>query len=59
MELINGRTQYTVKSVIPGQVVPGNIRKQTEQARMNRPVSRNSPLPLQQFLLSGSCFEFL
>jgi hypothetical protein len=36
---------------IPGLVVLGSIRKQAEQARENKPVSKIAPWPLQQLLL--------
>jgi hypothetical protein len=44
---------------IPGRVVLDYMRKQTEQATRNKAVSQILPWPLLQFLLSGSCLEFL
>jgi hypothetical protein len=40
-----------VGSAIPGLVVLGSIRKQTEQARGSKPVSNIPPWPLHQLLL--------
>lgn len=37
-------SQLTVGGTTPGQVVPGYIRKQTEQAMWSRPVS-STPSP--------------
>lgn len=45
-----GRAQSAVGSVTPGLVVPGAIRRQTEQITMNKPVSSVSLRPLLQFL---------
>ncbi len=36
---------------IPGLVVLGSIRKQAEQARESKPVSKIPPWPLHQLLL--------
>ena len=40
-----------VGGAIPGLVVLGSIRKQTEQARVSKPVKIISPWPLHQLLL--------
>lgn len=43
----------------PWQVVLGCIRKQTEQAMKQKPVSNIPPWSLLQFLRPGSTHEFL
>ena len=40
-----------VGGAIPGLVVLGSIRKQTEQAKGSKPVSNIPPWPLHQLLL--------
>ena len=40
-----------VGGAIPGLVVLGSIRKQTEQARGSKPVKNIPPWPLHQLLL--------
>jgi hypothetical protein len=44
-----------VSGAIPGLVVQGSIRKQSEQAIMSKPVSSTLPWPLHQLLPLGSC----
>jgi hypothetical protein len=43
-----------VVGAIPGLVVLGSIRNQTEQARGSKPVSNNPPWPLNQLLPQSS-----
>jgi hypothetical protein len=45
------RVQPIVGGAIPGLVVLGSIRKQTEQARGSKPVKNIPPWPLHQLLL--------
>ena len=44
-----------VGGAIPGLVVLSSVRKQAEQARGSKPVSRPPPWPLHQLLPPGSC----
>ena len=44
-----------VSSAIPGLVILGTIRKQSEQAMKNKPVSSTNPWHLYQLLPPDSC----
>jgi hypothetical protein len=48
-----------VGGTIPELVLLGAIRKQAEKIKRSKPVSSTPPWPLLQFLLAGSCLEFL
>jgi hypothetical protein len=51
------RAQTTVHGDIPGQVVLGCVRKQTEHAIGSKFMNIVPPRPLTQFLPRGSCLD--
>ena len=50
-----GRAQPVVGGFIPGMVVSGSLREQTEQAMGASQVNSIPPQPVPQLLLPGSC----
>ena len=54
-QLVKKQGGSTVGGAIPGLVVLGSIRKQTEQARGSKPISNIPPWPLHKLLPTSSC----